>query len=127
MPREGHLHATLRMFGYLKAFSKAKLVFDPRSLVVLTKREKVEYGWTELYPNATEEFPPNMFEPLMTPIQITAFYDVSHASFLITRRSVTGIVLILNNTILRCISKRQNTVEGSTYGSEMVAGRLAAK
>ena len=34
---------------------------------------------------------------------------------------------MLNNTILRCTSKRQNTVESATYGAEMVAGRLAVE
>jgi hypothetical protein len=34
---------------------------------------------------------------------------------------------MLNNTILRCTSKRQNTVETATYGAEMVAGRLAVE
>ena len=44
-----------------------------------------------------------------------------------TRRSVNGIVLLLNNTILRSTSKRQNTVESATYGTEMVPGRLAVE
>ena len=127
LPREGHLKAALRLFSYLRAFSKAKLVFDTRSLLEPSFKEKVEHGWGELYPNATEELPPDMPEPKMKAITITAFYDASHASCLITRRSVTGIVLMLNNTILRCTSKRQNTVESSTYGSEMVAARLAVE
>ena len=42
-----------------------------------------------------------------------------------TRRSVTGILLMVNNTPVRWISKRQKTVETSTYGSELVAGKQA--
>jgi hypothetical protein len=38
---------------------------------------------------------------------------------------VTGIILLINNTPLCWISKRQRTVETSTYGSELVAGRIA--
>ena len=34
---------------------------------------------------------------------------------------------MINNTILRCTTKRQNTVESSSYGAEMVAGRLAVE
>ena len=63
----------------------------------------------------------------MKAIRITSIYDASHAPCLVTRRSVSGIVLMLNNTILRCTSKRQNTVESATYGAEMVAGRLAVE
>jgi hypothetical protein len=39
--------------------------------------------------------------------------------------SVTGIILLVNNTPLVWISKRQKTVESSTYGSELVAARVA--
>jgi hypothetical protein len=38
---------------------------------------------------------------------------------------VTGIILLVNNTPLIWISKRQKTVESSTYGSELVAARIA--
>jgi hypothetical protein len=34
---------------------------------------------------------------------------------------------MLNNTPIRWISKRQKTVETSTYGSELVASRIATK
>jgi len=40
---------------------------------------------------------------------------------------MTGILLFVNNTPIKWISKRQNTVETSTYGSEMVAGRIACE
>ena len=42
-----------------------------------------------------------------------------------TRRSVTGIPLFVNNTPIKWYSKRQNTVEGSTYGAELVALKIA--
>jgi hypothetical protein len=45
----------------------------------------------------------------------------------VTRRSVTGIILFVNNTPVRWISKQQKTVETSTYGSELVAARLAVE
>ena len=65
--------------------------------------------------------------PKMKPVSISSIYDASHAPYLVTRRSVSGIVILLNNTILRCTSKRQNTDESATYGAEMVAGRLAVE
>jgi len=51
--------------------------------------------------------------------------DADHARNKVTRRSVTGIILLVNNTPLVWISKRQKTVETSTYGSELVAARMA--
>ena len=126
MPREGHFEGMLRVFGYLKSFEKAKLVFDFRDLTE-DVGDEIPHGWGELYPNATEELPPDMPIPKMKPVRITSIYDASHAPCLVTRRSVTGIVLMVNNMILRATSKRQNTVETSTYGAEMVAGRLAVE
>jgi len=55
------------------------------------------------------------------------FVDADHARDKVTRRSVTGIILLLNNTPLVWVSKRQRTVEVSTYGSEMVAARIAVE
>ena len=126
MPREGHLSAVLRIFGYLKCHSKAKLVFDIRKFDLELGNE-IKHGWDELYPNAHEEIPPDMPTPKMKEVDIISIYDASHAPCLVTRRSVTGIVLFLNNMLFKCTSKRQNTVETATYGAEMVAGRLAVE
>jgi predicted kinase len=43
----------------------------------------------------------------------------------VTRRSVSGIIVFLNSTPVKWYSKMQNTVETSTYGSELVAARIA--
>ena len=51
--------------------------------------------------------------------------DADHARDKVTCRSVTGIVIMANNTIIKSYCKRQATVESSTYGSELVAARIA--
>ena len=51
--------------------------------------------------------------------------DADHVRDKVTHRSVTRIVLLINNTPLTWISKRQKTVETSTYGPELVAARIA--
>ena len=53
--------------------------------------------------------------------------DADHAHDKVTRRSVTGILLFVNGTPVKWISKRQKTVETSTYGSELVAARIATE
>jgi hypothetical protein len=68
-----------------------------------------------------------MPEPLGKIVKITAFCDASHADCLVTRRSTTGILIFVNSTPIRWYSKRQNTVESSTYGSEFVAMRIATE
>jgi hypothetical protein len=58
---------------------------------------------------------------------MTVYVDADHAHDLVTRRSITGILVMLNNTPIRWISKRQKTVETSIYGSEMLASRVATE
>ena len=58
-------------------------------------------------------------------MRITIWVDADHAHDKVTCRSVTGVVVMLNNVIVKTFSKRQTTVESSTYGSEMIAARIA--
>jgi hypothetical protein len=58
---------------------------------------------------------------------LTCYVDADHARDISDRKSVTGILLLLNNTPISWISKRQKTVENSTYGSELVATRIAVE
>jgi hypothetical protein len=60
-------------------------------------------------------------------VRMTVYVDAVHAHDLVTRRSITGILILLNNTPIRWIYKRQKTVETSTYGSELVASRIATE
>ena len=53
--------------------------------------------------------------------------DADHAHDLVTRQSVTGVLIFINNTPIRWYCKRQKTVETSTYGSELVAARVATE
>ena len=49
--------------------------------------------------------------------------DADLAGELTTRRSQTGIIIYANMALLILVSKRQNIVESSTFGSELVAMR----
>jgi hypothetical protein len=66
-----------------------------------------------------------MPKPLGNPVNITCFVDANHAGNVVTRRSHTGILIYLQNTPIIWHSRRQNTVETSTFGSEFVALRNA--
>ena len=58
---------------------------------------------------------------------MTTMFDANHAHDLDTRRSVTGVLIYLNKTPIQSYCKRQNTVESATYGSELVAARIATE
>jgi len=122
--REGHLKAMLRVFGYLKTYNKRRLVINTDQ-PDYTKLESVRHNWTEFYPEAKEIIPDNCPVPKGEEVIISKIFDTSHASDLVTRRSVTGIVTQLNKTIIKTCCKQQNTVETSTYGSELIAARIA--
>ena len=52
-----------------------------------------------------------MLEPRGKPVLITGYMEADHAHDLVTKRSVTGILLFLNNTPIKWYSKRQNMVD----------------
>jgi hypothetical protein len=66
-------------------------------------------------------------EPRGKPMNMFCFCDADHAGDKLTRRSQTGIILSLNRVPILWYSKKQNTVESSTFGSEFVALRIAVK
>ena len=132
-PREGHYKQAQRIFGYLSnpAFIKGRLLIDPNYHTIakgLVKENK-KYDWTEFYPDAEEELPSPGTVPIAkgSKARITVYVDADHAHDQVTRRSVTGILLFINNTLVRAYTKRQRTVETSTYGSELVASRIATE
>ena len=127
-PREGHMKRMLRIFGYLKYHTKGRLRFD-LSEPLIDSLDFKDFEWNELYPEATEEIPydaPNT-KPTTNDVTIVCHCDSDHGHDLLTRRSVTGFVISINKTPIKFYSKRQNTVESSSYGSELVAGRIATE
>ena len=58
---------------------------------------------------------------------MSCFVDADHARCQATRRSQTGVLIYVNHAPILCYSKRQNTVEISTFGSEFVAARIAVE
>lgn len=125
-PREGHLEALRRMFGYLKHHSKFLIDYDAE-LPTHAGYQPVKHDWFEFYGNCCEELPHDIPIPRGNPVLMTAYFDADHAGCLETRRSTTGMLLMLNNTPIQWYSKRQTTVESATYGSEMVAGRITVE
>ena len=79
----------------------------------------------ELYPDAVEDKTTNAPPPKGKRVQITCFVDVDHGGDQVTRRSRTGILIYVNKAPIIWYNERQNTVKTSTYGSEMVAMRIA--
>ncbi len=65
--------------------------------------------------------------PKGKPVQITVFVDADHGTNTADRRSITGIMSFLDNTLYKWKSKRQGSVAESTYAAELMALRDAAQ
>jgi len=124
MPRQGHMQAMKRIFGYLKFNPKFGIKFCTKE-PDFTQHKIAQYDWFPLYGECKEEMPHGMPTPKGKPVIVSGFFDSSHASCLMTRRSTTCTLMFVNGTLIKSYSKRQNTVETSTFGSEAVAGRIA--
>ena len=133
-PRHGHLSQALNMVHYLKRHDRSWIVFNPTKFEIDwcpigEEVEPVERAalMAKMYPDAADPTPPMMPQPRGKSVQITAFVDSDHAGNKVTRRSHTGILIFVNMTPIHWFSKRQNTVETSTFRAEFVALRTACE
>jgi hypothetical protein len=125
--REGHLKALKRILSDLKIFPKERVIIDTSYPDHSMYPVENNSNWKEFYPDASEEIPKDLPPEKGPRVRMTVYVDADHAHDLVTRRSITGILVILNNTPIRWISKRQKTVETSTYGSELFVSRIATE
>jgi hypothetical protein len=124
-PREGHLEQVLHIFAYLKSHDRSRLLFDDTQPVV--KHGQPDYDWTPFYGDVKEAIPYNAPKPRGNSVSMTCYVDADHAGNRVTRRSHTGILLYVNRAPISWYSKRQMTVETSTFGSEFIAARIATE
>jgi hypothetical protein len=74
-----------------------------------------------------EELPDIMPKPCRPSMMMRVFVDSDHAGNLMTRRSRTGFIIFLNNASIYWYSKKQNSCETSTFGSEFAAMKQATE
>ncbi len=124
-PREGHLEQLLHIFAFLKKNPKVTLYLSP-------ELPRIDYGdfqakkedfheFHVFYRDAEELLPHRMPQPRGRSVVTTAFVDASHAANKVTRRSHTGFVVFINRAPILWYSKRQQTVETSTYSAKFIA------
>jgi hypothetical protein len=123
-PREGHLEQVFHIYAYLKQHDRSTLVFDETEPDIDENRFN-KCDWHDFYPEAAEAVPTNAPPPRGNPVTIHCFVDADHGGCQLTRRSQTGVLIYLNRAPIVWYSKKQNTVESSTFGSEYVAMRTA--
>ena len=71
--------------------------------------------------------PFDMSEPLGKEVVMICLVDSNHAEEKLTRRSRSGFIIFMQIAPVYYCSKRQNTVETSTFGSEFKAMKRACE
>lgn len=68
-----------------------------------------------------------MPDPRGNPVIVSTFCDTSFASNLVTRKSQTGILIFIKFAPIKWYSKRQNSIEASTFGLVFVVSHVGCQ
>jgi hypothetical protein len=127
-PRQGHLDRLKRMYGYLKRNPDGAIRFRIGIPNHEARDTPKTYDWmSTVYGNHKEELPDNMPEPKGKPFRTTTYADANLMHCLVTGRSMSGIIHLVNQTPIQWFCKKQNVVETATYGSEFMVARQATE
>ena len=77
------------------------------------------YDWIDFYCNTTDPVPGNMPEARGLSVSISMFVDASHGGNMKDRRSQTGVLIFISKAPINWYSKKQPSVETSTFGTEL--------
>jgi hypothetical protein len=90
--------------------------------------DETTYDWARtVYGKVKEELPKNAPKPKGRYVVTTTCVDASLYHDMLTGRSVTAILHLLNQTPVEWFSKKQATVETAMYGSKFVAAKTAVQ
>ena len=131
LPRYGHLEQLYNMFAYLKRHNNTEVVYDP-SEPVINMEDFPREDWTDsVYATGgavlTEPVPTDAPESRGAGFVMRLYVDADHAGDCITRRSRTGFLVYVQNTLVYAFSKKQPGVETSSFGSEFMAMKVATE
>jgi hypothetical protein len=126
MPREGYLQQAYNIFAYLKTKPKKTLAFDLQHPDIDEARF-IKCDWQDFYRGAKEAIPVDAPKPHGNVVSTHCFVDADHVGNRGTRRLQTGILIFINRAPIIWYSKRQNTVETSTFGSKFVVMQIVVE
>jgi len=125
-PRQGHLQAVAKTFGYLDNYRSASIKFriGIPDYSEIEKEQPVEYDWSYIYGKVIEMTDPNLPKAKGKSVRASFFIDANLGHDKVTGRSCCGIISMLNLTPIDSYCKLTNTVETATYGSEFTVARI---
>jgi hypothetical protein len=122
-PRIGHMDRVKRVFGYLYKM-KHGIIRIRTQEPDYSDLPDLKFDWSRsVYGEPKEIIPTDAPAPLGKFVTTTHYVDANLMHDLITGRSVTGILHLVNKTPIDWFSKKQAMVETATYGSEFIAAR----
>ena len=74
-----------------------------------------------------EEIDPRFPKALVTEMDTNIFVDADHGHDKVTGRSITGMIAFVGSTPMQWLSKRQPSVQTSTFGAEFTALKTAVE
>jgi hypothetical protein len=119
-PRGGHLERLRRIYGFRSKMCHAVLLIRTEE-PDYSDSPDLEHDWPRsVYGEITEVIPHNAPEPLGKYVTTAHYVDANLTHDLVTGRSVTSTLHLVNKTHSDRYSKKQATVETATYGYEFV-------
>ena len=126
-PREGHLRRLRRIYGYLARMKHGTIRYRT-GIPDYSQLQAEEFDWKKsIYGNVTEMLPTDAPPPMGKEVVQSTYVDANLMHNVITGHSVTGSLHLLNQTPIDFYTRKQATVETSTYGSEFVAAKTAVQ
>jgi hypothetical protein len=126
-PRQGHLDRCKRIYGYLSKMRYSQIRINTADPDLSELPVQVQDWKNTVYGDSFEEIPHDIPKPLGKYVTLTTYVDANLYHDMISGRSVTGVLHLINKTPFDWYSKKQATVETATYGSEFVAARHATE
>jgi hypothetical protein len=84
-------------------------------------------GGTEFYGEVKEAIPSNAPPHRGLRVMIKIYVVSDHACNMVTRPSITGYIQFVNIAVVNWFSKKQGSIEASTFGSEFIALKTRLK
>ena len=124
--RKGHTKRALKILGFLKKYQKRGYLIDPRSPIVNMEYSEITPDFGNQY-DMEEELDIKHPDPLMNELPVTIFVDSNHGHDLITGKSITGLIVFVGRTPIALYSKRQASVQTSTFRTEFISLKRAVE
>lgn len=126
-PREDHLREVNHMFISLESKHNAVIVFGP-TVQEIDELSFQDQDWSAtIYGDCKEDKYSIAPLPRGLGFIVRAFVDSDYAGDCITRRSRTGFLIVLNNAPIYWYSKKQTSIEISSFRAEFVVMKLSCE